>query len=190
MRRIGYWGIGLPLGAILAFGTRLRGVGIWIGLASGPRGGGPLMLWRWLHRDRLGLVTATLDRGRSGQRSRARDGDGRERSDGRRTRSPAWSSTRTSSTVTVRHSASWASACRTISSGAEAPAVSPITCGAVDEGQRQVAGSSHQEGRPAVAVRDLAQPVGVRGIARAAHDDPLRARCAITRTAVCRFWVA
>ena len=34
----GYWGIGLPLGAILAFGTSLRGVGIWIGLAR-P--------WRW-----------------------------------------------------------------------------------------------------------------------------------------------
>ena len=55
----GYWGVGLPRGALLAFGTSLRGVGIWIGLASGLAVVACLMLWRWLHRDRLGLVTAT-----------------------------------------------------------------------------------------------------------------------------------
>ena len=54
----GYWGIGLPLGAILAFGPSLRGVGIWIGLASALAAVASLMLWRWLRRDRLGLVTA------------------------------------------------------------------------------------------------------------------------------------
>ena len=32
---IGYWGIGLPLGVWLAFGAGFRGVGIWIGLATG-----------------------------------------------------------------------------------------------------------------------------------------------------------
>ena len=32
---VGYWGIGLPLGAGLAFWTDLRGSGIWIGLAAG-----------------------------------------------------------------------------------------------------------------------------------------------------------
>ncbi|MCB5174423.1 MULTISPECIES: MATE family efflux transporter [Microvirga] len=54
----GYWGIGLPLGAALAFGTELRGIGIWIGLATGLTVVAALMLWRWLRRDRLGLVTA------------------------------------------------------------------------------------------------------------------------------------
>ena len=52
----GYWGIGLPLGAILAFGTSLRGVGIWIGLASGLAAVAALMLSRWLLRDRIGLT--------------------------------------------------------------------------------------------------------------------------------------
>jgi MATE family multidrug resistance protein len=55
---LGYWGVGLPLGTILAFGTSLRGVGIWIGLASGLAVVACLMLWRWLRRGRLGLVTA------------------------------------------------------------------------------------------------------------------------------------
>ena len=53
---IGYWGIGLPLGVWLAFGANLRGVGIWIGLATGLAVVAGLMLWRWLRRDRLGLV--------------------------------------------------------------------------------------------------------------------------------------
>lgn len=55
----GYWGIGLPLGVILAFGTSLQGIGIWIGLATGLAVVASLMLWRWLRRDTLGLVTAT-----------------------------------------------------------------------------------------------------------------------------------
>ena len=32
---IGYWGVGLPLGVLLAFHVGLKGVGIWIGLSSG-----------------------------------------------------------------------------------------------------------------------------------------------------------
>jgi MATE family multidrug resistance protein len=52
----GYWGIGLPLGVALAFGTGLRGVGIWIGLATGLAVVALLMLWRWMRRERLGLV--------------------------------------------------------------------------------------------------------------------------------------
>jgi MATE family multidrug resistance protein len=32
---IGYWGIGLPLGALLAFPLGLNGIGIWIGLSTG-----------------------------------------------------------------------------------------------------------------------------------------------------------
>jgi MATE family multidrug resistance protein len=53
---LGYWGVGLPLGAALAFGTELRGVGIWIGLATGLGIVAVLMLRRWMLRERLGLV--------------------------------------------------------------------------------------------------------------------------------------
>jgi MATE family multidrug resistance protein len=53
---LGYWGLGLPLAVALAFHTPLRGIGIWIGLASGLTAVALLMLWRWLNRDRLGLL--------------------------------------------------------------------------------------------------------------------------------------
>jgi MATE family multidrug resistance protein len=53
---VGYWGIGLPFGVALGFGTPLRGIGIWIGLATGLAVVATLMLWRWLRRDRLRLV--------------------------------------------------------------------------------------------------------------------------------------
>jgi multidrug resistance protein, MATE family len=53
---IGYWGIGLPLGAALGFGTDLRGIGLWIGLATGLAVVASLMVWRWMRRERLGLV--------------------------------------------------------------------------------------------------------------------------------------
>jgi multidrug resistance protein, MATE family len=43
---------------VLAFYTNLRGIGIWIGLATGLAVVAALMLWRWLRRDKLGLVTA------------------------------------------------------------------------------------------------------------------------------------
>jgi MATE family multidrug resistance protein len=52
---IGYWGIGLGIGAWLAFGLDWRGVGIWVGLASGLAAVAVLMLGRWLLRERLGL---------------------------------------------------------------------------------------------------------------------------------------
>ena len=32
---IGYWGVGLPLGVVLAFNFGFNGAGIWIGLSSG-----------------------------------------------------------------------------------------------------------------------------------------------------------
>lgn len=54
---VGYWGIGLPLGAALAFGTSLGGVGIWIGLAAGLAAVAVLMTIRWTRRERLGLLT-------------------------------------------------------------------------------------------------------------------------------------
>ena len=53
---IGYWGIGLPLGVLLAFHFGLEGRGIWIGLFSGLAAVSVMLLWRWLRRDRLGLM--------------------------------------------------------------------------------------------------------------------------------------
>ncbi len=55
----GYWGIGLPLGAGLAFKAGLGGVGIWIGLAGGLAVVALLMMARWSARHRLGLVPAS-----------------------------------------------------------------------------------------------------------------------------------
>jgi multidrug resistance protein, MATE family len=53
---IGYWAIGLPLGASLAFSFGLGGIGIWIGLATGLATVAALMLRRWHHREALGLL--------------------------------------------------------------------------------------------------------------------------------------
>ena len=50
---IGYWGVGLPLGVLLAFRFGLAGVGIWAGLALGLAVVSVLLLARWLRRDRL-----------------------------------------------------------------------------------------------------------------------------------------
>ncbi|HTE35516.1 MAG TPA: MATE family efflux transporter, partial [Reyranella sp.] len=55
---IGYWGISLPVGIVLAFVLGLGGIGIWIGLAAGLVVVAILLVVRWLHRDRLGLVAA------------------------------------------------------------------------------------------------------------------------------------
>src|SRR5689334_21708129 len=52
----GYWGVGLGIGAWLAFSRDWKGVGIWIGLASGLAAVAVLMLARWLLRDRIGLT--------------------------------------------------------------------------------------------------------------------------------------
>lgn len=52
----GYWGVGLGIGAWLAFGADWKGLGIWIGLASGLAAVAVLMLARWVLRDRLGLA--------------------------------------------------------------------------------------------------------------------------------------
>ena len=47
---IGYWGVGLPVGALLAFRFGYDGIGIWIGLSSGLAVVAVLLLWRWLGR--------------------------------------------------------------------------------------------------------------------------------------------
>ena len=53
---VGYWVVGLGIGVWLAFGRDWRGVGIWVGLASGLAAVAALMLARWIMRGRLGLA--------------------------------------------------------------------------------------------------------------------------------------
>ena len=72
---IGYWGVGLPSGAWLAFEAGWRGVGIWSGLAIGLTVVAVLMVQRWTRRERLGLVRARPDVHASAHaRKRARRG--------------------------------------------------------------------------------------------------------------------
>ena len=47
---LGYWGIGLPLGAALAFWADWKGMGIWVGLAAGLAMVAVLMTRRWIKR--------------------------------------------------------------------------------------------------------------------------------------------
>jgi MATE family multidrug resistance protein len=54
---IGYWGIGLPLGVVLAFPVGLGGIGIWIGLAMGLAIVAVLMIRRWVNREACGLLS-------------------------------------------------------------------------------------------------------------------------------------
>ena len=53
---VGYWVVGLGIGSWLAFGRDWRGVGIWVGLASGLAAVAVLMLARWVLRERIGLT--------------------------------------------------------------------------------------------------------------------------------------
>jgi MATE family multidrug resistance protein len=53
---VGYWVVGLGIGAWLAFAEDWKGVGIWVGLASGLAVVAALMLARWIMRQTLGLT--------------------------------------------------------------------------------------------------------------------------------------
>ena len=53
---IGYWLVGIGVGAILAFPLRMAGLGIWLGLAAGLGSVAILLVTRWSLRERLGLV--------------------------------------------------------------------------------------------------------------------------------------
>lgn len=53
---IGYWVIGIGVGAGLGFWAGWQGLGIWIGLALGLAVVALLMVSRWAQRERLGLV--------------------------------------------------------------------------------------------------------------------------------------
>jgi multidrug resistance protein, MATE family len=50
---IGYWGVGLPLGIILAFWADMGGVGVWIGLSGGLAVVAVLLVLRWMARGRI-----------------------------------------------------------------------------------------------------------------------------------------
>jgi multidrug resistance protein, MATE family len=52
----GYWVIGIGVGAFFAFQLNWGGVGVWVGLATGLAVVSVLMLWRWMRRERLGLL--------------------------------------------------------------------------------------------------------------------------------------
>ena len=55
---IGYWAIGIGIGAWLAFREGWQGQGIWTGLAIGLIIVAVLMIWRWTRRDALALTSA------------------------------------------------------------------------------------------------------------------------------------
>jgi MATE family multidrug resistance protein len=55
---LGYWVVGIGVGTLLAFPLGLRGIGIWLGLASGLAAVAVLMVLRWVRRDQLGLIPA------------------------------------------------------------------------------------------------------------------------------------
>ena len=50
---IGYWGVGLPLGYVLAFPAGLGGKGIWLGLFCGLAAVAVMLVARWTRRHRL-----------------------------------------------------------------------------------------------------------------------------------------
>jgi len=58
----GYWGVGLPVGAGLAFLTPLAGVGLWIGLACGLACVSALLLARWRLREQAGFFGVAAPR--------------------------------------------------------------------------------------------------------------------------------
>ncbi|MCF6322182.1 MAG: MATE family efflux transporter [Rhizobiaceae bacterium] len=52
-----YWIVGAPMAYLLAFPLGLEGVGVWIGLALGLATASALLMWRFWHRERLGLLS-------------------------------------------------------------------------------------------------------------------------------------
>jgi MATE family multidrug resistance protein len=59
---LGYWAIGAPVGVALGFGTRLAGVGVWIGLALGLAVVAVLLMARWRGKERRGFLPRASDR--------------------------------------------------------------------------------------------------------------------------------
>jgi MATE family multidrug resistance protein len=57
-----YWGVGLPVAYLLAFGAGWGGVGVWWGLALGLAAAALLLSGRFQRRDRLGLLREQNER--------------------------------------------------------------------------------------------------------------------------------
>lgn len=57
---LGYWGVGAPLGVLLAYPFGMGGAGIWIGLATGLAAVAFMLIARWMARVRIGLVPAVV----------------------------------------------------------------------------------------------------------------------------------
>ena len=55
---VGYWAIGIGIGAWLAFSRGWQGQGIWTGLAIGLAIVAVLMIWRWTRREQLRLIAS------------------------------------------------------------------------------------------------------------------------------------
>ena len=55
-----YWVPGFGLAMTLGFFTSLGGLGVWLGLAAGLVCSAILLLWRWHHRERLGLLASGI----------------------------------------------------------------------------------------------------------------------------------
>ncbi|WP_404713381.1 MATE family efflux transporter [Sphingomonas sp. MMS24-J13] len=53
---VGYWVFGIGTSVLLGFPLGMRGLGVWIGLATGLGLVAVLLVWRWANRERLGLV--------------------------------------------------------------------------------------------------------------------------------------
>jgi MATE family multidrug resistance protein len=53
---LGYWLPGFGTASVLGLTTPLRGVGVWIGLATGLLVVAVLLAVRWVRRERLGLT--------------------------------------------------------------------------------------------------------------------------------------
>ena len=81
---IGYWCIGLPLGAGLAFGFGFAAPGVWIGLTAGLCAAAGLLLarWRWRLADSP-APTVLPKSGFGGVRTSSREGPSRHRAEGR-----------------------------------------------------------------------------------------------------------
>lgn len=57
-----YWGVGLPVAYLLAFGVGWGGIGVWWGLALGLATAALLLSGRFQLRDRLGLLAGQVER--------------------------------------------------------------------------------------------------------------------------------
>lgn len=55
---VGYWLVGLPVGWVLAFQVGMGGVGIWLGLAAALAFVAALLIFRFVRREQLGLLSA------------------------------------------------------------------------------------------------------------------------------------